>query len=535
MQKSDYLVIGSGIAGLSFALKVAQFGTVHVVTKKEHTDANTNRAQGGIAAVTALEDSFDSHIQDTMAAGAGLCDEAAVRILVTEGPARIRELVDWGVRFSKSGDDFDLALEGGHSHRRILHVKDMTGEEIEHSLIRAVCEHPSIEIFEHHMALDLITEHHLGVSRGETCFGAYVVDDAGKIQRFLAKKATMLSTGGAAQVYSHSTNPDIATGDGIAMAYRAGARIGNLEFMQFHPTGLYFPSDEETILISEAVRGFGAKLMNRNGKYFAKEFHQRGELAPRDVVARGIDAEIKRSGEPCVYLEIPHEKKDQFEQRFPTITRKCRERGIQIPHEPIPVVPSAHYLCGGVVTNLSGQTNIKRLFACGETAHAGVHGANRLASNSLLEALVFSHRAAQEVITFSRQPLDKIQIPKWDASGTTDLKEWILISHNRSELQSVMQDYVGIIRTNARLHRAKNRVEMLGKEIEEFYAKTRIFPALVELRNLVAVAHLIIKSALLRKESRGLHQNTDYPKTNSKQQDVVLMAANPANGINKPN
>lgn len=531
MFQSDFLVIGTGIAGLSYALKIAQSGTVNVITKKEHTDANTNRAQGGIAAVMAIEDSFESHIRDTLAAGAGLCHEDAVRVLVTEGPERIRELIDWGVRFSKSGDDFDLALEGGHSHRRILHAKDMTGSEIEESLIEAVCKHPNIQVFEHHMALDLITEHHLGAQRGETCYGAYAIDNRGKIRRFLAKKATMLASGGAAQVYPYSTNPPIATGDGIAMAYRAGAKIANLEFIQFHPTSLYFPSEENTLLISEAVRGFGAKLITHDGRYFAHDFHEKGELAPRDIVARGIDIEIKRSGHPCVYLEIPEGKKAEFPERFPTIYNGCRNRGISVPDEPIPVVPSAHYICGGVVTDLCGKTTIRRLFACGETAHVGVHGANRLASNSLLEALVFAHRAAESSSNLKSMHPQKLDFPEWDAGGTRDMEEWILVSHDRSELQNLMQDYVGIIRTDARLRRARARIEMLWREVEKFYQRTKIFTELVELRNLVAVGHLIVKSAMARRESRGLHWNSDCPEKLPDLKDTILFASRPENNI----
>lgn len=521
--ESDFIVVGSGIAGLSFALKAAQHGTVSMITKKEDTESNTNYAQGGIAAVFDPRDSFQLHIEDTLRGGAGLCNREAVEVLVREGPSRVMELIERGVRFSMNKDRqgrrvLALAREGGHSMERIIHARDLTGREIEQALICAVQENRRIRVFEDHLAIDLISEHHVRRlkdvrRRKQTCFGVYAFDARnGTVRRFLSQ-VTMLATGGAGQVYLHTTNPQIATGDGIAMSYRAGAKIANLEFMQFHPTTLYH-TDGRSFLISEAVRGFGGLLRTRNGDTFMERYHPQGCLAPRDVVARAIDAELKRHGDRCVYLDVTHLPAGKVRQRFPNIYRKCHSLGIDMTREPIPVVPAAHYMCGGVLTDLWGQTSIRRLFASGEVACTGVHGANRLASNSLLEALVFSHRALQKAVQIiTKKPLESPPVPEWQEKGVFDSEEWVLISHDREEIQRLMWDYVGIVRSDHRLNRALRRVHLIAEEVEGFYKKTRVTNDLIELRNIATVAELIVRCALRRKESRGLHYTTDYPQT----------------------
>lgn len=529
---TDFLVIGSGIAGLSFALKVADAGTVAIITKKNKAESNTNYAQGGIAAVFASSDSFDKHIADTLQAGAGLCHRDAVELIVREGPERVKELVDWGVKFTGSGKvdpAFDLGREGGHSQNRIVHARDHTGFEVERALLEALARHPNLKIYENFSAIDLITEHHLARPnrqpvKNENCWGAYVYDNQNhQIHRFLAR-ATVLATGGCGQVYRHTTNPAIATGDGVAMAYRTGVPIANMEFMQFHPTTLYHP-EGRSFLISEAVRGFGAILRSADGEMFMKKYHAMAELAPRDIVARAIDNELKRRGEPCVYLDITHKNPDEIRERFPHIYQNCQHHKIDMTREWIPVVPAAHYACGGVITDLQGQTTLQGLYACGEVACTGVHGANRLASNSLLEALVFAHHASRAAkVQIRQQKVDFPDIPPWDDSGTFNQEEWVLIAHDKYEIQNLMWDYVGIVRTNFRLQRAWHRCRLILKEINDYYRKTKITEGLLELRNLATTAWLIIKSARQRRESRGLHFNTDFPNLNNRSgnRDTVL-------------
>ncbi len=516
---SEFLVIGSGIAGLSFALKAAEHGKVYLITKKENKDSATNYAQGGIASVFAAEDSIELHIEDTLRAGDGLCHEDVVRMMVKEGPASVKNLQEWGVEFSKkkSKDEYDLGREGGHSRNRVFHSGDITGREIERALIKAVSLHKNIDVFEHHLALDLITEHHFKPDfrinrKNVNCYGAYVFDTHNSVvKKFLAKNI-LLCTGGAGRVYQHTTNPPIATGDGIAMAYRAGAKLANLEFMQFHPTALYNPGGEP-FLLSEAIRGFGGILRTKSGKRFMKEYDKREELASRDIVARAIDNEIKMSGDDFVFLDVTHLDSASIKDRFPNIYKKCLEYKIDITKEPVPVVPAAHYMCGGVITDENGATSINHLWAIGEVACTGVHGANRLASNSLLEGVVFSNRVYLAIIKSTDFKTAKIpDIPEWDESGTYNQEEWVLISHDRTEIQEIMWDYVGIIRTNLRLERAIGRIQYINKEIERYYKKTKVSEELVELRNLAAVAFLMIKCAQKRKESRGLHFNSDYPE-----------------------
>ena len=513
----DYLVLGSGVAGLTFALKVADEASVAIVTKKASVESNTNWAQGGVAAVMDPGDTLESHVQDTLVAGAGLCDEAAVRVVVTEGPERVQELMDLGAQFSREPDgDLHLGREGGHSANRIVHATDATGREIERSLLAAVQRHPNITVFEHHFAVELITEHHLGqtVTRlrpDVTCFGAYVLDErADEVHAFLAR-TTLLATGGSGQVYLHSTNPTVATGDGLAMAYRAKARVANMEFVQFHPTSLYHP-DADSYLVSEAVRGAGARLFNRRGERFMPAYDARAELAPRDIVARAIDDQLKKHGDPYVLLDISHEPAHKVREEFPNIYETCLRFGIDITAQPVPVVPAAHYQCGGVVTDLMGRTSIAGLYACGEVAYTGLHGANRLASNSLLEAMVFAHRAAADSKAHALEWGLHDRVPEWDASGTARPNEWVLIEHNRDELRRVMWSYVGIVRSNARLERAMRRTRMLHEETEAFYRATRVSAGLGELRNLITTAYLIVRSATMRRESRGLHYTLDYPE-----------------------
>ncbi len=535
--RSDFLIIGSGIAGLSFALKIARYGTVAIVTKKEKAESNTNYAQGGIAAVVSSVDSFDLHTKDTLLTGAGLCHNEAVEALVHEGPARINDLVQWGTKFTMTGDgqkqSFDLGREGGHSVNRIIHASDLTGRELERALIQAAKENPNIAIYEHHMVIDLLTEHQLGIETEEKterihCWGAYVLDTHTNQVKIFYSKATLLATGGSGQVYRNTTNPRIATGDGIAIAYRAGAMLANLEFIQFHPTSLFHPKGR-SFLISEAVRGHGGVLRTRSGIQFMAKHHPRGDLAPRDIVARAIDAELKKSGEEYVYLDITHLDADDVKSRFPNIYQKCQSLNLDITKEPIPVVPAAHYICGGVITDLDGRTSIQGLFACGEVACTGVHGANRLASNSLLEAIVFSHRAFLSSTKYEKKLSDFEfpYIPEWSEEGTDNQEEWILVEHDKEEVRGLMSDYVGIVRSDLRLKRALRRILLIAKEVEDFFKRTKITEGLLELRNIVAVSQLIIRCAMYRKESRGLHYSTDYLNTDDEnwKKDTIMKSS----------
>ena len=536
----DVLVVGSGIAGLSFALKVAQRGwRVAILTKKTSAESNTNRAQGGIAVVLAKTDNFESHVRDTLVAGDGLCHERVVGEIVREGPARVRELIDLGLRFSRDRRGrFDLGREGGHTHRRILHVKDMTGKAIEEALLRAVAGEPRIALFEHHFAVDVITTGRLpraggrgspGTARGgarrrqgNRVAGLYVLEvQSGRVRTFVAP-VVMLATGGAGQVYLYTTNPDIATGDGIAMAYRAGVEVRDMEFIQFHPTTLYTASNDR-FLISEAVRGEGAVLRNLQGRAFMPRYHPLADLAPRDVVARAIDNEMKRSGAPHVWLDITHRSGAFLRGRFPQIYQTCHRLGLDMADDMIPVVPAAHYVCGGVATTLAAETSLPGLYACGEVACTGLHGANRLASNSLLEAVVMAHRGASAVDRYLRTVKRAIAgIPPWiDLGGGTE-DERVVVAHNWDELRRTMWDYVGIMRTTRRLERARARIANLTKEIHDYYWNFSVEPRLLELRNLVQVAELIVSCALQRRESRGLHATLDYPQKRRSGRDSTV-------------
>ena len=510
----DVLVIGSGIAGLSFALKVAQKGhSVAILTKKAKADSSTNWAQGGIAVVTGQTDDFDKHVNDTLVAGDGLCDEKVVREIVRDGPARVKELIDLGLKFSRDADgSYDLGREGGHSERRVLHVKDMTGKAIEAALIKALSREPRIAMFEHMFAIDVITRRKLAGARSrgpDRVLGVHALDVRdGRVVTFRAP-VVMLSTGGAGQAYLYTTNPDIATGDGIAMAYRAGVEVRNMEFIQFHPTALY-STTASRFLISEAVRGEGAVLRNLAGEAFMKGHHKMADLAPRDIVARAIDTEMKKTGAPHVWLDITHRNEAFLRTRFPQIYQTCKNLGINIAKDMIPVVPAAHYTCGGVATNLSAETALDGLYACGEVACTGLHGANRLASNSLLEALVCAHRAA-ELVLAARPASIEVVIPPWQTGGATDPDELVVVAHNWDEIRRLMWDYVGIVRTSKRLLRAEKRLSHLQEEIREFYWDFTVTADLLELRNLATVAELIVACALQRPESRGLHYNLDFP------------------------
>jgi len=507
----DFLVLGSGIAGLSFALKVSEHGTVAVITKKSDTESNTNYAQGGIASVLADDDSFDLHIKDTLVAGAGLCHEDSVEILVKEGPERVAELVDLGVRFSKEvwrNGKIHLALgrEGGHSRRRIAHAADLTGREIERALVANVKTVPNIRLFQHEIALDLIVE---SVSDGrKSCRGAYVLDtETGDVSTFRAG-VTILATGGLCKVYLHTTNPDIATGDGVAMAFRAGAKIANLEFIQFHPTAMYHP-EAKSFLISEAVRGEGGILRLRDGSTFMENYHALGCLAPRDIVARAIDAELKKSGDECVFLDVTHLDPEHVKARFPHIYQTCLSFGIDITKQWIPIVPAAHYSCGGVLTDTKARTSLDRLYACGEVACTGVHGANRLASNSLLEAVVFGHRGAIDAV--ARDGDRRPELPDFAVDESAPEAPCEEVGELTDLLRRTMWRYVGIVRTNERLQKALDQVLEIKSRAEELYSKYRLSPDAIELRNLATVAEIIVRSSMMRKESRGLNYNLDYP------------------------
>lgn len=526
--KFDAVVVGSGIAGLSFALKSSKLGhKVAIITKKERSDTNTNHAQGGIASVTSCADDFDSHVKDTLIAGDGLCNEAAVRAIVSAGPRQIKDLIEEGVEFTSLEDGSpSLGREGGHSQRRILHVKDYTGRAIEEALLKAVAADPNIEILEHHFAIDLITKAKaktLLENQDDSIIGIYVYDTKNNVVKTMKTPVVMLATGGTGCVYLYTTNPEIATGDGIAMAYRAGAEVANLEFIQFHPTAMY-SRDGERFLISEAVRGEGAILRNAKGVAFMERYDPRKDLAPRDIVARAIDSEMKRLGSAHVWLDITKRSAKELKERFPQIYEHCMEKGIDISKDYMSVVPAAHYMCGGVRTRLDGSTTIKGLYACGEVACTGLHGANRLASNSLLEAVVIADNAAAAVDKYLKdvRPVDEGEVPLWKDGDMRNPDERVVLHHNLEELKRTMWDYVGIVRTTKRLERALNRVENLHREIDEYYWNFKIEPNLIELRNEVQVALLIIRSALSRHESRGLHYTLDYPLKLSEARDTIL-------------
>jgi L-aspartate oxidase len=535
--QTDFLVIGSGIAGLTYALKVAQDcpdKKVMVLTKTQSDETNTKYAQGGIAGVMDFDnDSFEKHIEDTLIAGDGLCNRHTVEIVVKEGVERIQEIIDWGAQFDKAPDgDFKLGKEGGHSEFRILHHKDVTGQEMERALLEAVTKSPNIDLISHCFVLDIITQHHLGylVTKSTPdieCYGVYVLNlQTNKIEKILSS-ITLLATGGNGQVYRTTTNPAIATGDGVAMVYRAKGRIENMEFIQFHPTALYEPGVRgQSFLITEAVRGDGGILRNHKGEAFMERYDERKDLAPRDIVARAIDSEMKINGTEHVYLDCRHFSKEKFVEHFPNIYDKCLSIGIDITKDMIPVAPAAHYSCGGIKTDEWGRTSINNLYAAGECASTGLHGANRLASNSLLEAMVFAHRAYKDAVAkinigttaFSNSNA----IPDWKADGTNAPKEMILITQSVKEMKLLMSDYVGIVRNNERLYRAMKRLDLLYAETEELYKKTIVSPQLCELRNMITVAYLIVKCAEFRHESRGLHFNTDYPGKSSMVQNIVL-------------
>src|SRR6201995_1522925 len=525
----DFLVVGSGIAGLSFALKAAKHGKVLIVTKSNEDESNTKYAQGGVAVVVdKKEDSFEKHINDTLISGDGLCDKEVVEIVVKEGPDRIREIIDYGTNFDKTNEGvYDLAKEGGHSEFRVLHYKDITGYEIESTLLEQIHQEPNIEILTHYFAVDLITQHHLGVfvdksTQDITCYGVYVLNTInGNVEKILSKVAVMAS-GDAGHIYSITTNPTIATGDGVAMVYRAKGKVRNMEFIQFHPTALYNPGEYPSFLISEAVRGFGGILKRTNGQEFMQEYDERKSLAPRDIVARAIDNEIKKSGEDYVYLDIRHRNKKDILAHFPNIYAKCLEIGIDMTKDMIPVAPACHYMCGGIMVDHSGRSSIQRLYACGECSSTGLHGANRLASNSLLEALVFAHRIYKDAVEQFNKNVIPENIPDWDEHGVQLSNEDILVTHNVREMQKLMSDYVGIVRSDFRLDRAMRRLHLLYEETEDFYRKTKLSVKLCELRNLIQVSYIVVKSAMLRKESRGLHYTTDYPVHADKVHDTIF-------------
>jgi len=513
----DFLVIGSGIAGLSFALKVADKGTVCVITKSTIEQTNTSFAQGGIAAVTYPPDRFEKHIQDTLICGDGLCDEQVVKMVVEEAPGQIKQLIDWGAEFDKlDNGNYELAREGGHSEHRILHHKDYSGHEIQRALIARVRNHPNIKVLEKHFAVDLITQHHLGilVKRYYTnieCYGVYVLDIETHKIKIVLSRVTLMATGGIGNIYHTTTNPAIATGDGIAMVYRAKGIIEDMEFVQFHPTSLYNTGERPSFLISEAMRGFGGILKTQDEKEFMNKYDPRGSLAPRDIVARAMDNEMKVRGDEYVYLDCRHLDHDRLIEHFPYINDKCLSIGIDIRNDMIPVVPAAHFSCGGIKVDMDGKSWINRLYAAGETAFTGLHGANRLASNSLLEGIVYADRAAKHATQHFKNYSIPENIPRWNDEGTSYPEEMVLITQNLKEMQQIMNNYVGIVRSDLRLKRAQDRLEIIFMETEALYAKTKLSRKLCELRNLINVGYLIIKNAQQRKESVGLHYNIDYP------------------------
>ncbi len=531
--QTDFLVIGSGIAGITYALKVAEKcpdKKVTIITKTTADETNTKYAQGGIAVVNDLEnDSFDKHIEDTLISGDGLCNEQVVEIVVTEGPARVNEIIAWGADFDKDAEgDYKRGKEGGHSENRIMHHKDVTGKEIERALLKAIEDAPNIELLNHCFVVDIITQHHLGylVTKSTTnieCFGVYVLNlRSNQIEKIRAK-ITLLATGGNGQVYRTTTNPAIATGDGVAMFYRAKGKVENMEFIQFHPTALFEPGNRgQAFLITEAVRGDGGILRNIHGEAFMERYDERKDLAPRDIVARAIDSEMKRTGTEHVFLDCRHFDQEKFVEHFPNIYAKCLSIGIDIAKQMIPVAPAAHYSCGGIKTDEWGRTSIQHLYACGECASTGLHGANRLASNSLLEALVFAHRCFLDATNVINNISLNELIPDWNAQGTSEPKEMILITQSLKEVQMVMSDYVGIVRNDVRLQRAMRRLDLLFEETQQLYQSSTLSPQLLELRNLITVGYLVVKGATLRKESRGLHFNTDYPGKSELVQNIVL-------------
>jgi L-aspartate oxidase len=532
MLKTDFLIIGSGIAGLTFAVKTARRfpdKSITILTKANTDETNTKYAQGGIAVVNDLvKDSFSKHIEDTLVAGDGLCNEAVVDMVVKEGPERVNEIIEWGARFDRDKQgEYMRGKEGGHSENRILHHKDVTGQEIERALVEETKRYPNIQIHNHWFVLDIITQHHLGylVTKSTpdiTCYGVYAMNLINSNVEKILACCTLMASGGVGQVYRTTTNPRIATGDGIAMVHRAKGRIENMEFIQFHPTALFEVGVSPSFLITEAVRGDGGILRNKDGEAFMSGYDTRADLAPRDVVARAIDSEMKRTGTEHVYLDCRHMDMDKFREHFPNIHAKCLSIGIDVAQKMIPVAPAAHYCCGGIKTDDAARSSIINLFAVGECASTGLHGANRLASNSLLEALVFAHRCALAVA----EQIDQVQfndaVPDWNASGTNDPREMILITQSLKETQQIMSDYVGIVRNDIRLQRAMSRIDLIHRETEELYKTATLSPQLCELRNLITIGYLIVKGAQFRKESRGLHYNTDYPAKSSIVQQIVL-------------
>jgi L-aspartate oxidase len=516
----DFLVIGSGLAGLSYALKVADHGKVAIVTKTTLNETNTSLAQGGIAAVTYAPDDYDKHIEDTLIAGDKLCDHEVVEMVVKEAPVQINQLIAWGAQFDKESDGkFNLAKEGGHSENRILHHKDNTGHEIQRALGKAVLQHPNIKVFEYYYAIDVITQHHLGklvkrYSPDIECYGSYVIDlKTEEIHTFLAR-ITLIATGGIGNLYHTTTNPLVATGDGIAMVYRAKGIVDNMEFVQFHPTSLYNPGERPSFLITEALRGHGAILRNHKGTDFMKKYDPRGSLAPRDIVARAIDTEMKISGEEFVYLDCTHIRRDELIDHFPTIYEKCKSIGIDIAKDMIPVVPAAHYLCGGIKVDRDGRSSINRLYAAGETSSTGLHGANRLASNSLLEAVVYAEKSAKHSLEHLKNYSIPAGIPDWNEEGTSYPEEMVLITQNYKEVQQIFGYYVGIVRSNIRLQRAADRLWIIFQETEKLFSRSKLSQKLCELRNMINVGYLVIKMAQQRRESRGLHYTLDFSAKN---------------------
>lgn len=514
----DFLVIGSGLAGMSFALKVADKGKVAILCKNKLEEANTNLAQGGIASVTnTAADNFEKHIQDTLIAGDGLCNEAVVRKVVEDAPREIKQLVDWGVDFDKDeSGHFDLHREGGHSEFRILHHKDSTGAEVQHTLMKRIQQHPNIDVFEEFYAIEIITQHHLGQLVKHTtpdieCYGAYVLEPKKHTVHTFLSKVTLMATGGIGQIYQTTTNPSIATGDGISMVYRAKGRVKDMEFVQFHPTSLYNPSERPSFLITEAMRGYGAVLRDIKGREFMHKYDKRGSLAPRDIVARAIDTEMKLAGSDYVYLDVTHKNADETKEHFPMIYDKCLSLGIDIAKDYIPVVPAAHYLCGGIVVDMHARSSINYLYAAGECSCTGLHGANRLASNSLLEAIVYADLAAKDALSKIDSLSINHEVPEWNDKGTSLNEEMVLITQSKKEVGQIMSNYVGIVRSNLRLKRAFDRLELLYEETKDLYERSTVTREICELRNIINTGYLVIKMAMERKESRGLHYTIDYP------------------------